>query len=108
MLSWQLANGLGVLWNDSIGQWRGGHVNDVLDISTVAVLAASDTGGVWLLSPGVGVPLSLDWGTPDTTTLCRGPQGHYHYLAGGATTDGLGALHQTNLMATNPLTSPWL
>jgi hypothetical protein len=63
-ITWELFNRLGILSSGSAGGagWTAGHTNDVLEVDTVNLLVASDTGGVWLLGTGgIGLPLSMDW-----------------------------------------------
>jgi hypothetical protein len=107
-LAWNIYNSRGILWDAQHGWWFAGHVQDVFEVSPGVVLAAAETGGVWLLLTGAGLPLSMDWDSPDMNVLARGPRGESHYLAGGATPDGLhGALYETDTSSTAPLFVPW-
>lgn len=106
-LQWSLANRRGILFDASVSNWQAGHVNDLLEIDSGSVLAASATGGVWQLLSEFGVPLSMDWDSPDTYCLARGPHGSVHIYAGGVTPTGNGALHQTDVTSALPLLAPW-
>jgi hypothetical protein len=88
--------------------WHAGHVNDVLALpGTPWVLLASDTGGVWLVTPIPGVttpapiPLSDSWTSPapNMRSLALGSEGFPHVYAAGYT----GALYETKIESSNPL-----
>jgi hypothetical protein len=108
MLRWHNANGAGELIDRGANRWRAGHCNDVLEVADTTVVAASDTSGVWLLGPGVGVPLSLDWSELTTMALAFGPLGRTHLIAGGAASDGSGWLRQTDASRADAMSRPWL
>src|SRR5579859_6032643 len=105
---WSQANHHSIIRDDSGQVWHAGHVNDVLELTSSAVLVASDSGGVWMLTAGLALPLSMDWDAPDMETLERGPNGREHFFAGGASPQGGGALYQTDVSQTIPLWAPWL
>jgi len=88
--------------------WHAGHVNDVLALpGTPLVLLASDTGGVWLATPTLGiatpppVPLSDSWTSPapNMRSLALGPEGVPHVYAAGSA----GALYETRMESSDPL-----
>jgi hypothetical protein len=74
-------------------------------------MAASETGGVWLLtrsaSSPVGLPLSMEWRSAVTSSLSHGSRGQYHILCGGLDRAGNGVLHETDITARWPLWAPW-
>ena len=99
-VQWALANPLGILISEAADAWQSGHVNDVLNLANGALLAASETGGVWLINEnGTTLPLSDDWQNPDINCLAQGPDGEHHIFAGG--TNGL--IRETNLGEALPL-----
>jgi hypothetical protein len=108
-LSWSLSNRFGIQRDDA-GTWHAGHVNDVLELSSTEVLAASESGGVWYLTTTLDLPLSLDWNAPDTTCLGRGTNGPRHFFCGGTLLNdpNVGVLYETDILQAAPLWAPWL
>lgn len=126
-VNWELANPYGIQLDDQGTQWHAGHVNDLLELSDeTAVVVASDSGGVWLLtdSGDLAIALSREWDSPDIHCLARGPDGVSHIYAGGMSHTGIsqgesygpvtggeagdqGALYVTDPSAGAPLLAPW-
>ena len=100
-LSWSVVSPFGIQMDDSANVWNAGHVMDVLEGKNT-ILAASHTGGVWLITDGgTAFSLSHDWEEPDVNALAYGPDGSTHVFAGGA------ALYVTDVTAFVPLFAPW-
>lgn len=106
-LRWSLVNPYGIQVDSGADAWHAGRVNDVLPLASGAVLAASDMGGVWLISSaGSAVCLSDDWNQPDILSLAQGPDGAAHVFAGGVKSGYLG-LYETDASQPFPLFN-WL
>ena len=90
-LSWQLANGFGILRDPTNDIWHAGHVNDILAVGYSAIVA-SDTGGVWIINPDFdAIPVtsnyaaqcvSNDWDQVDMSSLAFAPNDQSHVFAG--------------------------
>lgn len=106
-LNWSLHNPTGISFSD--GGWVGGHASDVLEVDADTVLAAADTGGVWLLDrrSGHAFPASLDWECARTTSLARGPRGPNHIFCAGFDSEDNGVLYETDVLASRPLEDRW-
>jgi hypothetical protein len=81
-IAWQPAQSDAIQIDGSRTVWNAGHVTSLLT-GDLDVIAASQTGGVWLLhqitSPSplagyTGSPLSESWDTPDVSCLAWGSQ----------------------------------
>ncbi|UQX88696.1 hypothetical protein M6D93_01530 [Jatrophihabitans telluris] len=108
-MTWSLYNRLGIhddLQSGSRG-WTAGHANDVLEVNPVNLLVGAETGGVWLLTSGIGLSLSLDWQQSNVHSLAHLEQSQ-HYFAGGSGGDpNVGSLYETDISQDVPLWSPW-
>ena len=89
-LFWQPAQAYGIERDDTRDVWHAGHVEAVLS-NGHSVIAGSQTGGVWLLTPTLqptfiaghdGTCLSDSWDQPDVTNLAFGPDGPGQVFAG--------------------------
>src|SRR5439155_7875002 len=76
-LAWQPAQAYGIERDDVRTVWHAGHVEALLS-NGHSVIAGSQTGGVWVLTPTpqptfiaghMGTPLSDLWDQPDVTSL---------------------------------------
>jgi len=115
-----LVNNFGIRAGGQNPVWIAGHVTDVLELSATGILVATQTGGVWFLTPDFGFSLSRDWDMPNIYCLAKGPDGVHHFYAGGVsstdggpgatgrgpTTNG-GYLYVTDPSLSVPLLSPW-
>jgi hypothetical protein len=81
-LGWQRAQSYGIQRDDFRTVWHAGHVSALLT-NDVDVIAATQTGGVWLLNKTVGptalagytgIPLSDAWDSPDISCLAWSPE----------------------------------
>src|SRR4029078_1073532 len=111
-VKWELANPYGIAVDERNGVWHSGHVTDVLELDggDAGLLVATETGGVWSISPnGMTVPLSDGWDKPDVNCLAFGPDGDRHLYAGS---DGValdhhllddGAVYESDVRAPSPL-----
>ena len=81
-LSWQRAQSYAIQRDDFRTVWHAGHVTALLT-NDVDVIAATQTGGVWLLKSingptalagYTGTPLSDAWDAPDDSCLAWGPE----------------------------------
>ncbi|MEO7271400.1 MAG: hypothetical protein ABIX28_07290 [Vicinamibacterales bacterium] len=79
-LAWNRAQSYAIQRDDARSIWHAGHVTAILS-NDVDVIAATQTGGLWLLNSIVGpsplagytgVPLSEQWDTPDISALSWG------------------------------------
>ena len=93
-LSWQRAQSYGIQRDDFRTVWHAGHVSALLT-NDVDVVAATQTGGVWLLNKTVGptalagytgMPLSDAWDSPDISCLAWGPERTQVYVGTSAQT----------------------
>jgi hypothetical protein len=100
-IRWSLANSHGILIDEAADTWWSGRVFDVLELDVLGtLLVATETGGVWLVSPGKdGTPLSDTWNSPDVNCLAMGPFGPHHVFAG---CDG-GVIYETDTSQAVPL-----
>jgi len=108
-LKWQLVNPYGI--DVGAGSFHAGRTLDVLMTKGGGVLAASETGGVWLLPPsGSGIPLSRDWENTEVNCLAFGPDGEGHVYAGLNNIGGSTTLRETD--TSKPvalrLVAPWM
>jgi hypothetical protein len=96
-LSWQSAQAYGIERDDTRVVWHAGHVEAILS-NGHSVVAGSQTGGVWLLTPTLqptylsghaGTCLSDAWDQPDVTSLAFGPDGPRQVFAGFTGGDSL-------------------
>src|SRR5580658_4130792 len=93
MNKWELASNWGIQMSgasadDPAAVWNAGHVNDILTLPTGLpgnpdLLVASETGGVWIISAYVAMPLSDSLNSPNMASLAKGPDGNNHYYAAG-------------------------
>ena len=83
-LFWHLASPFGIEIDEAANAWHSGHIDDIIRFTdTPAMLVASESGGVWLISDGNDpVVLSNDWDVPDVKCLAMGPDGLRHVFAG--------------------------
>lgn len=82
-LNWQRAQSYAIQRDDFRSVWHAGHVHELLT-NDVDVIAATQTGGVWLLKKSIdgptalagftGTPLSDQWDAPDNCCLAWGPE----------------------------------
>ena len=94
-LKWHLVNPYGIDMGD--GSFHAGRTLDVLVTKGGGVIAASETGGVWLLPPsGSGIPLSRDWENTEVNCLAFGPDGEGHVYAGLRNIGGSTTLMETD------------
>jgi hypothetical protein len=106
-LKWYLVNPYGI--DAGAGSFHAGRTLDVLVTKDGGVIAASETGGVWLLpASSSGIPLSRDWENTEVNCLAFGPDGEGHVYA------GLRNIGGTTLMETDTskpvllrLIAPW-
>lgn len=108
---WEQANRQGILIDEVKERWWAGRVFDVLEIDggEAGLLVATETGGVWSISPNAqALPLSDTWNTPDTNCLAAGPDGPRHFFAGcdGGVIFETDASHPTPLLAWEPVDTP--
>lgn len=91
-LNWQPAQAYGIQRDDFRTVWHAGHVSALLT-NDVDVIAATQTGGVWLLNqiPGpsalagyTGASLSETWDSPDSSCLAWSPEGTQVYVGTSA------------------------
>ena len=104
---WMLANQFGIQVNEDADAWYSGHANDMLELSSGALLVASQTGGVWSVPAGGGsmaMALSNNWPNPDINCLAVGPDDPDAHFFAGCTR---GVIRETNLGANIPLLE-WL
>ena len=113
VVHWEQADSLSILIDAGQNAWNAGHVNDVLIITgggdAGAILAASDSGGIWLLQQPdsrdrpLARPLSDHWGLPSVNIKClaAGPDGTNHVYAG----TNSGFVFEANPSAPFPLDS---
>src|SRR5260221_14737801 len=106
-LAWSQANPFGIWFGDtwpphtesSPDPWNAGHMNDVLMQASGALIAAADSGGVWLIPGDGSLPtcVSDDWEHSRFESLAFGPDSEEtHVYAGGE------ALYVTTLSAALP------
>jgi hypothetical protein len=95
--------------------WYTGHVNDILELTPESILVASESSGVWLLTAGFGIPLSLDWENTWMNALAAAPDPRHanrlRVFAGGGVgsyTQTPSALYVTDTSAEAPLLAPWI
>ncbi len=103
---WELATPYGISIDAQQDAWWSGHVTDVLELDEGAggLLIATQTGGVWSLSPGgTSMPLSNAWDHPDVNCLALGPDGPRHLFAGCMG----GVIYETDISEPLPLLS-WI
>lgn len=93
-LHWRPAQSYAIQRDDRREVWHAGHVSALLSDGFV-VIAGTQTGGVWLLTPvnlpnyrqgHRAVPLSDAWDTPDITCLAYGPDGTQQVYVGCGST----------------------
>jgi hypothetical protein len=110
-INWQLANPYSIAINPAIDAWHAGRVNDVLVNKGGGVIAAADTGGVWVLhSTGAAYSVSQTWDNPDVECLAFGPDDENHIYAGctmAASPGATAALYETDISKKLPLVQPW-
>jgi hypothetical protein len=83
-VKWEQAVPYGIERDASGGAWHAGHVADILTLDKSGILAASQMGGVWLITDSkTAIPLGDDWDAPDVRCLALGPDGPRHVYAGG-------------------------
>jgi len=94
-VQWRLANSYGIWmgnpWDPKYAEtiadpWNSGHVNDVLVLENGSLVAATDTGGVWLV-PADGSPalcLSNSWPYAAFLSLALGIYPRQIYAGGEA------------------------
>jgi len=91
-LGWQRAQSYAIQRDDFRTVWHAGHVTALL-IHGVDLIAATQTGGVWLLQSIVGpsplagytgVPLSESWDAPDISCLVWATDGAQAFVGTGA------------------------
>ena len=107
-LKWYLVNPYGIDMGD--GSFHAGRTLDVLVTKGGGVIAASETGGVWLLpSRAAAIPLSRDWENPEVNCLAFGPGGEGHVYAGLKNIGGSTTLRETDTSKPMPLRliAPW-
>lgn len=89
-LRWRPAQSYAIQRDDTREVWHAGHVSALLSDGFV-VIAGTQTGGVWLLTPvnlpnyrqgHSAVPLSDGWDTPDISSLAYGPDGTQQIYVG--------------------------
>lgn len=89
-LRWRPAQSYSIQRDDRREVWHAGHVSALLSDDFI-VIAGTQTGGVWLLTPVVtphfrqghqAVPLSDSWDTPDVSCLAYGPDGSQQVFVG--------------------------
>lgn len=117
MLNWQLANGNGIWmdsgWNDRRKEvvtdaWNSGHVNDLLLLSVGSIVAAAETGGIWIVPPDFTPALcvSNEWAHSEFNCLAFGlldPVNQTHIYAGGESNEHGTALYVTDMSSPVPL-----
>jgi hypothetical protein len=91
-LWWQRAQSYAIQRDDSRSVWHAGHVTAILT-NDVDVVAATQTGGVWLLHRVVGpsplagftgTPVSASWDSPDVSCMAWSPDRTQVYVGMGA------------------------
>ena len=101
-IHWSLANPFGIAIDVAADTWWSGRVFDVLELDNgdAGVLAATETGGAWMVTAGGdALPLSNDWTNPDLNALAAGPDGPRHFFAAGVG----GVIYETDASHTTPL-----
>ena len=100
-IRWEQAAWLGIRTDEKSDAWHSGHANDMLELASGVILLATDTGGVWSITPGgATLPLSDSWNNPDINCLAAGPDDpDNHFFAGCSK----GIIRETDLGATLPL-----
>lgn len=94
---WQQADALAIQVSEREDQWNAGHVNDIAVLDDGSLIAAAQTGGLWMVSPsGTGIALG-DFDSPDFNSIALGPDGPRHFFAAG------GSLFETDASAPLPL-----
>jgi hypothetical protein len=94
-LQWRPAQSYSIQREPTRQVWHAGHVSALLSDGNY-VIAGTQTGGVWLLTPVVqpsyrdghrATPLSNDWTFPDVSSLAYGPDARTQVFVGCASTD---------------------
>src|SRR5262245_5964060 len=82
-VQWRLANPFGIHL-EGTEAWHSGHVNDIVALpDDRAIVVATESGGVWLITEGADpVPLSDDWDNPDVKCIVLRIDGSQHLFAG--------------------------
>lgn len=109
-IQWRRATQYGIAIDSDRGAFAAGRMVDVLTSASGALIAAAETGGVWLITNGGTIALSEDWANPDVQCLAFGPDGEHHVLAGCTSRlsgDGVNLLMESNRLAAAPLVAPW-
>lgn len=105
-LEWTLVNRYGI--DVGSGSFHAGRTLDVLTTKRGDVIAASETGGVWLLPrSSAGVPVSTEWENTEVNCLAFGPEGEGHVYAGLRNFGTGTTLLETDTSTTAPLLAPW-
>ncbi len=117
VVHWEPADSLSILTDAGQNAWNAGHVNDVLILTgggdAGSILAASDTGGIWLLeqpdsrNQPLARPLSDHWGLPSVSIKClaTGPDAANHVYAGTFSDTHKGFVFEADPSAPFPLDS---
>ena len=96
-LQWLPAQSYSIQRDSTRDTWHAGHTSALLS-DDVVVIAGTQTGGVWLLTPALiptyrqghsGVCLSNDWDNPDVASLSYGPDGSTQVYVGCANASAL-------------------
>jgi hypothetical protein len=88
LINWHQSSPFAIAIDPARDIWHAGNVRDVLELDSGGVVAATESGGVWIIEPnGSAMPLSDSWDHPDTNCLAFGPDGNRHLFAG--TEDGV-------------------
>src|ERR1700722_10274251 len=109
-IQWTQADTLSIQTNTKPEAWIAGHVNDIVKFTdqgeNSAMVVASDTGGVWAITPSQQPsPLSDSWSSVSMTSLALAPGGTRHVYAGTTPAPGAagGVLWETDTSAALPL-----
>src|SRR5450759_2900793 len=88
LINWHQSSPFAIAIDPARDIWHAGNVRDVLELDSGGVVAATESGGVWIIEPnGSARPRSDSWDHPDTNCLAFGPDGNRHLFAG--TEDGV-------------------
>lgn len=102
LIDWHQSSPFAIAIDLARDVWHAGNVRDVLELDSGGVVAATESGGVWMIEPnGSAMALSDSWDHPDTNCLAFGPDGPRHLFAGTEN----GVLWETNVADPLPILS---